>query len=206
MKWSTGLAVTLLLGCGVAAAQNTVPAGTSVAQQPRLAGKTVAEALVPFAYTVFGNRPDDEPFMVTGQVTSRVVKSIDGSYDFYWQIRVDDSAVTTFSLDRSFGGGPLNWRSDLDGSVAPTFVESASNFELFSFQEAPDGSSHLSRGTTSRWLFADSEATAFAKDANFRLHTCLGLACRGLGDSALMKTFAPAECRRPTSLLARLAG
>ena len=145
--------------------------GTSVAAQPQLAGAIVRDVLTPFSYQITDDRCGEEctyRYDMTGTLQSRVVKAVDGTFDFYWRIktqpittRVIDSAPLPdvveptppgFTADVSWAALAgfnasayrADWRSDGLGSAAPRTAALAADGPIFYFSD--------------RHLFADGES------------------------------------------------
>lgn len=105
--------------------------GTSVAAQPKLAGTVVEDLLTPFSYRVIDDRCGEfctYSYDFAGSLQSRVVKAVDGSYDFYWRIQTQPILswiVSSRDPDRVEGTPPgftadLSWAA-LSGFVAPEY-------------------------------------------------------------------------------------
>jgi hypothetical protein len=208
------LAFIAVLCCHPAGAQVfNIPSGTSVAQQPHLAGSVVEEMTTSFEYKVFNALGDPDFWLAGGTVTSTVVKAVDGTYDFYWRIQsIGVFRVGEMSFDRTFGDvGAYNYRTDLEPGTAPTFVGVSGTPIGFSFLDIESlldghGSSVLETPGQSTALFVDTDATAYARNTHFTLRSLGGLGFRATGNSDPYETFGPATCPAPTSLAKRLFG
>lgn len=56
-------------------------------------------------------------------MTSMVVHAIDGNFDFYWRIVLDQGGIGRMRFDRAFGASAVfDWRSGFGAGVVPTFV------------------------------------------------------------------------------------
>jgi len=194
------------------------PAGTSLTTAPWLAGVIVEDTVVPFSYPgtlIIPGCACDSFGDVTGTVQSRVVKSVDGTFDFYWKISVDDTSflqVTGFRLQgippAAYGAG---WRTDLEGDERPAIIGMGSNGGV-SFTFGGTGGSYfpgydqLREGHDSRWLLLDSQATAYAASGTFSLTTYKFTYGLGdwYGDSGFYPMFAAAVPEPPAGVLAML--
>lgn len=171
------LAVTLTPG------MDTPLPGTTVAAEPQLAGMVLEDDVQGFSFT--GNNG-----IVSGTVQSRVVRSVDGTLDFYWRVNSDrNSSGDIGALRIGDFAAPeynANWRIDGLGSVTPAtgrmFVNPSPGYFNFLF-DAPGNP--LSAGMGSYFMFMDTSATSYAKSAKYDL--------TGDGNiSSLYATFAPA--------------
>jgi hypothetical protein len=120
--------------------------GTSVAVQPHLAGTVVEDLLTPFAYRLeHVSGESGRTWDLTGTVQSRVVRAVDGTFDFYWRVLPDaqyvhricfphDPPACIVTTQTSPNGPPVSdfhvgsfnlpevradWRSDGPGAAAP---------------------------------------------------------------------------------------
>jgi hypothetical protein len=95
---------------------DTALSGTTVAQRPELAGEVVEDQLLPYSFQGAG-------FSVSRVIQNRVVRSVDGTLDFYWRIIPDASSTGAITAFRAggFDGFALNGDFRLDGlgSVGP---------------------------------------------------------------------------------------
>lgn len=176
---------------------DTVLPGTTSAARPELAGVVLEDVITAFSFNG-----------VSGTVQNRVVReNATGTLDFYWKINVDESAtgagITAFRLG-DFGYTNLvdaDWRIDGLGSVAPT------TGRLFNEAGHPDGSINflfdapVNAGQSSKFFFLHTDATAYAKTAQFD-QLCGPSDCIS-GQTA---TFAPSAVPEPQSLALLLAG
>ena len=133
---------------------DTVLSGTTVAARPELAGVVEEDLLIPYSFQGAG-------FSVSGVIQNRVVRSVDGTLDFYWRIISDASStgeITAFRVG-GFGGFALDgdFRLDGVGSVGPDTARNfGGGFVNFLF------SNGVSAGESSFFFFLDTQATAFS--------------------------------------------
>jgi hypothetical protein len=155
--------------------------GTTTALRPELAGTVLEDLLTPFSISGAGES-------LSGRIQNRVVRSNDGTLDFYWRIihgegRGDIHAFRVigfadFALD-------ADWRIDGLGGAAPDIArffgsdEGSVNF-LFNTDEVGIADD------SSRFFFLDTEATSYALTGQFDL-LCAPSGCI----SSLYETFAP---------------
>ena len=162
---------------------DTALTGTTAAARPELAGLVLVDDLTPFSFSG-----------VTGTVQNRVVRETgSGTLDFYWKVNVDASSTGTgvgaFRL-ADFGYSNLkdaDWRIDGLGTVAPT------TGRLFNSTSYPTGDINflferaVTAGAESRFFFLHTDATSFAKTAQFDMLTAGSEQLSGA-----MSTYAPA--------------
>lgn len=162
---------------------DTFLTGTTSALRPELAGTVVADDIQAFSF-----------FGVNGTIQNRVVREDGtGTLDFYWKINVDrDSTGTGVSAFRlgDFGYSFIkdaDWRSDGLGTEMPDTAR------LFNSTSQPNGSLNfifsdgVEAGESSKFFFLRTNATSFAKTAQFDLLT---IGAQNL--SPMYSTFAPA--------------
>ncbi|MCP3875065.1 MAG: PEP-CTERM sorting domain-containing protein [Desulfobacteraceae bacterium] len=182
---------TAMVNAAILTIGDTSLSGTTVGAQPNLAGTVVEDELVPFLFT-------SDTGLVEGNVQSRVVLSIDGTYDFYWRIR-DTSGTGKIGSLRigNFITGVYNadYRIDGVGDVGPDIARllSTSSGDInFIFSNGLDTRS----GEESLFFFFDTDALNYRKTAQF------DLTGTGLADiSNLFSGFAPAPVPVPGTLL-----
>ena len=188
------------------------PSGTTAAATPQLAGKVVEDVTTPFSYAGwFEDAFSGQPALhgeVTGSVRSRVVLARDGSYDFYWQITVNNDAFLPIAALNLSGLAPAtydaNWRSDKRGSVQPAvIVEQASGEVTWRFGQYIPPSTEVYPGQTSYFMFLDSDARFYSRAAFFSLlserDSGGSLGIQWGGASGLYPTFAPASAAESSS-------
>jgi MYXO-CTERM domain-containing protein len=195
------------------------PAGVTAAAQPQLAGTIVEDVTTPFSYRGWLTDSSDEPVTfygnVTGTVQSRVVQSIDHTYDFYWRISVDDGAFLPL-LDFTVQGlSPASyqadWRHDGPGSVQPALItQSLSGDVQFVFGSFIDGSTQVFPGEQSRFVFLDSSARGYTGGASFQLasgrDTGGSMMIQWGGASGFHPTFMPTPVPEPSAAWLALCG
>lgn len=159
---------------------DTALGGTTSALRPELAGLVLEDVMVPYSFV--GSSGE----LLIGEVQNRVVRSDDGTVDFYWRIVSSDLSTGRLTAFRviGFDGYALDgdFRVDGVGTIGPAIARNlgagAVNF-LF------DG---ISPGVSSRFFFLDTQATAYAATGNYDL-LCAPSGCI----SPLYDTFAPAN-------------
>jgi hypothetical protein len=175
---------------------DTALSGTTNAARPELAGTVMEDVLTPFSFSG-----------VTGTVQNRVVKeSGTGTLDFYWKVNVDASATGTgVGALRLIDFGAANltdgdYRIDGLGTVAPTTAR------VFNGTSYPTGAinflfdSAVTAGTESRFFFLHTDATSYAKTAQYDMLTGGSQQLSGT-----FSTFAPAV-PEPSSFALTLVG
>lgn len=168
---ASALSLSALLATGAARADlllagSTIPllTGTTVALEPQLAGVVVDSRLDNFSFTGVNG-------MVAGSIQSRVVRAVDGTLDFYWQVTSSANSADDLGSLR-FGNlftsqYNVNWRSDSAGSRAPVsatrFSGALSSYFNFNFRylDATGAPQGLDAGETSYAMFLDTDATAY---------------------------------------------
>jgi hypothetical protein len=136
--------------------------GTTVAANPSLAGTIVQDILTPFTMTTTTGT-------VTGEVQSRVVHAVDGTYDFYWRVFNDSTSGGDIGFlrtgDISTPAYDANYRIDGVGDLAPVnallFTSPTPGFINFAFPNP----TALAPGQSSLFIFLDTDATHYAKTA-----------------------------------------
>ena len=180
--------------------------GTTAAAQPQLAGTIVEDRLTKFSYRIIDDRCGEEctfRYDFRGTLQSRVVKSVDATYDFYWRIKTEpiltrfvsgpDRTEPTpqgFTADLSWAAlsgfvAPeyrADWRIDGLGGAAPRTAATGATGPIFYFSErvlddfgavAGIVNSTLTSGAESRFFFLDSDARGYVSTATMRLHSQL---------------------------------
>jgi hypothetical protein len=194
------------------------PKGTTVALEPQLAGTVVEDVITPFSYEGwFRDSSVEEGYFtgnVTGTVQSRVVLSVDDTYDFYWRISVDDTSFLPVLDMRLNGLEPAgynaNFRLDGPGTVQPALIMDFGNGSVtWAFGEYISPSTQVFPGRESRFLFLDSDAHAYAPSAFFTLasgrDTGGSMMIQWGGDSGAYPTFGPTPVPEPATVWLALA-
>lgn len=204
-------AVMALASAGLARADlllegSTIPllTGTTVAAEPQLAGVVLQDRLDNFS---FGGAHGT----VSGSIQSRVVRSVDGTVDFYWRVFSDANSsddLRSLRLGHIFTDPHLvNWAADGLGDLSPNSATRFSgalsddfNFN-FDYLDATGARSGLGAGQSSYFMFLDTSATSYdfsgLMDVADLNHTHI---------SGLMATFAPTANRVPEPGSLALAG
>jgi hypothetical protein len=210
----TACVVSSWVACASAAGFEPSPtfaAGTSVAEQPWLAGDIVEDVTTPFDFLGTMNwccRGDDpvvDTGRVTGAVQSRVVHSIDGTYDFYWRIFVNSDSFLPIDV-MSITGIPAvdqvaSWRNDLEGGEPPRGAGLAGSVLTWDFFF--NSTSAVPVGSSSVYMFIDTQATAYTRAASIGLGVFMEHAGNSLGGASgfIYPTFAPAVPEPSTVVL-----
>jgi hypothetical protein len=155
------------------------PAGTTAAAEPQLGGKVVARRTSHFSYDGWylnSSEGNTEALHgnVTGLVQASVLRSADGTLDFYWRVSVSQPSflpVASFSLA---GWAPAtynaNWLSDSKGSVVPAFVsQQPTGGVTWAFGQYVPPSSEIYPGQSTFSFFLDTDADSFALAGSFSL-------------------------------------
>jgi hypothetical protein len=148
--------------------------GTTVASDPSLAGTIVQDILTPFTMTTPSG-------VDTGQVQSRVVLAVDGTYDFYWRVFNDPTSAGPIGFLRtgniSTSSYDANYRIDGLGNLAPQtaflFASPTPGFINFAFYDVnnPNATQALGPGQSSLFIFLDTNATNYAQTASLDVAT-----------------------------------
>lgn len=178
--------------------------GTTVALEPQLAGVVIDSKLDTFSFAGVSGT-------VAGTIASRVVRAVDGTLDFYWQVTSTPNSTDdlgSFRLGQLFTPEyRVNWRSDGAGDRAPVsatrFSGAQSSSFNFDFRALDDAGAlqGLAAGETSYFMFLDTSATAYdtsgLMDVADLTHTHI---------SRLFSTFAPTATTVPEPGSLALAG
>ena len=168
--------------------------GTTVDAEPQLAGTVVVDEINAFSASI-GNG------IYTGSVESRVVHSIDGTYDFCWRIfetgfsGSDGSQLVAFRL-ADFGnliGDNGDYRIDGSGAIGPDTAYASGGTVSFFF------SAGLPAGLASKFFFLDTSATNYTKTAIFDVGGLNGF-------SEAFATYAPSALPEPGSWTMMIVG
>ncbi|MEJ1937343.1 hypothetical protein WDZ92_44680, partial [Nostoc sp. NIES-2111] len=178
--------------------------GTTVALEPQLVGVVIDSKLDTFSFAGVSGT-------IAGTITSRVVRAVDGTLDFYWQVTSTPNSsddLGSFRLGNLFTPEyRVNWRSDGAGNRAPVsatrFSGAQSSDFNFNFRTVGETGAlqGLGAGETSYFMFLDTSATAYdtsglmdVADLNFARI------------SSLFSTFAPTAATVPEPGSLALAG
>ena len=161
--------------------------GTTVADRPELAGIVLEDLITDFTISGAGET-------LSGTIQNRVVRSIDGTLDFYWRIK-PTSGVGDLSAFRVIGfeGFSLDadWRIDGLGDVAPDIARyfgDGSGAVNFLFSDDEVGNFATGGGyEESMFFFLDTDANFYDMSGQFDL-LCADSGCI----SEAYSTFAPA--------------
>jgi len=187
------------------------PAGTTLADEPNLAGTVIAARTTRFSYEGWyldssNGNTEREYGDVTGVVRSSVVRSVDGSVDFYWRVSVSRGAflpIAAFTLD---GWAPetfnANWRSDGTGRVLPAVVSQEIEGGVnWAFGQYLPPSTEIYPGQRSFSFFLDTDADGYSADGSFSLlserDSGGSMMINWGGESGDYRTFAPVWSQAP---------
>lgn len=175
--------------------------GTTTAAEPNLAGLIVEDSLDAF---LLGSTTDG----VSGNIQSRVVRSVDGTYDFYWRITdlvFAGQAPDIFSLRLGEFGpkmftGNANYRTDGSGTRGPD--------EVFGFALSPALNGYANFNFTSSPLTDESYFVFIDTDAFSYARTGIIDISNGQFDqiSNLVTTFAPGAIPEPGTWALMISG
>ena len=220
LGWAIAAACTASLAAPLSRGGAIVgPPGDSAAEQPWLAGTIVEDVITPFSFTGWLTDSSEETVTYTGPVTgtvqSRVIHSVDDTYDFYWRISVDDDAFLPV-LDFTLYGLPpstfrAGWRADGPGTVRPAVIsQSLSGTVRFAFGQYVPPSTQVRPGEQSRFLFVDSSSHGYTAGASFMLASGRdsggSMYLQWGGESGRYPTFTPMPVPEPSSGGLSLAG
>lgn len=169
--------------------------GTTSAEKPTLAGLIIEDLLTPFSISGAGET-------LSGQIQNRVVRSVDGTLDFYWRILPDAGSgdISAFRVD-GFEGFMLDadWRPDGLGEVAPTtaryFGDGTGAVNFLFEQGEVGGNGTTAPYTTSNFFYLDTAALDYDMTGRFDL-LCAPDGCI----SEIYSTFAPAVIPVPAAI------
>jgi hypothetical protein len=131
--------------------------GTSLAEQPELAGTVIADLVSPWREDAIGG---------TGTLQSLVVREASGTLDFYYRLTNDPtSAGDGLLFLTNFGFDPLtfdvDFRTDSVGTIAPSHADSSTSIRAvgFAFFERV-----VPAGEESVFMFIRTNTRTFALD------------------------------------------
>jgi hypothetical protein len=184
--------------------------GTSARAEPQLSGTVVEERTSRVHFvgwfeeqrrgTVHRRRGN-----VSGEVVSRVVRAADGTYDFYWQVKLERNAflpVAGFFV-QGFGTVPMSagWRNDGAEGVSPAYAKHEQGSVGFHFGQFLPPSALILPGQQSVHFFLDTAARAYSSAGTFTLLSEPDGPGNMLqnwgGQSDPLPTFAPVYGRAP---------
>lgn len=155
-------------------------------------GTVVEDDLVPFSFSAYGGT-------VSGQVQNRVVLKADGTYFFAWRVFNDANSAGKISdlrlgnfITSTYDG---DWDPTSLGDTSPTkalLFNTPGGFVNFNFLDDAGGGG-LDPRTSSKFFYLDTDATSYARVAEYDL-TNVGQT----EISGLYSTFAPVP--EPASL------
>jgi len=186
---STASAVSLTI------ADDYIINGTTSAARPELAGVIIEDLISSYSFTGTAGQT------LQGSIQNRVVRSVDGTLDFYWRIRPTggNAEVTAFRLG-GFEGFALDadWRIDGLGSASPDiaryFGPGTGNVN-FLFETDPVGVDPTGNMDDSVFFFLDTDALFYDQSGQFDL-LCAGTGCVSSG----YNTFAPSAVPVPAAV------
>ena len=141
-----------------------LPTGTTSAAEPQLAGTIIDTLINNFSFAASSGT-------VSGTIESRVIRAVDGTLDFYWQVSSSANSsddLGSLRLGNLFTSQYLvDWRSDSTVDVAPVsarrFGGVQSSYFNFNFATRNDAGDlvGLAAGQTSYFMFLDTDATSY---------------------------------------------
>ena len=164
--------------------------GTTAAAKPSLAGLIIEDVTTAFSITGAGEN-------LSGQIQNRVVRSVDGTLDFYWRIQPDAGSgdISAFRLG-GFEGTTLDadFRPDGLGNIGPTTARYFGNGSgKVNFLFDPEVGTDVAGGfNTSLFFYLDTAALFYDMSGQFDL-LCAPDNCI----SQLYSTFAPSTSPVP---------
>ena len=171
MSWHRIVSCAALALCGIARAETYLPfSSVSLADSSYATGQVLVREDRSFGFPVRGN-PDEgvEWTSVSGMVRSTVVRALDGTIDFYWQVTTFRNTVFRFSvLEFTDPAYTLSagWLSDGPGITAPhsaypvlyPLAPNVSRDVRFGFDEEFE---------SSKIFFLDTDARGYTRTARF---------------------------------------
>lgn len=168
--------------------------GTTSAARPELAGTVLEDQISNYSFT--GNAGQ----ILEGTIQNRVVRSIDGTLDFYWRINPTggNDDITAFRVI-GFDGFALDadWRIDGLGSASPDvarYFGPGSGAVNFLFDTDPVGVDASGAMDDSVFFFLDTDALYYDQSGQFDL-LCADSGCI----SSIYSTFAPSAVPIPAA-------
>lgn len=178
--------------------------GTTAAAEPQLAGTIIEDRTDGFSFAGAHGT-------VSGSIQSRVIRSIDGTVDFYWRVMSDATSsddLGSFRLGEEHTTDyRVNWRSDGVGDVSASsanrFTGAMSSYFNFYFKymDAAGAQHGLGADQSSYFMFLDTAAT------NYAYTGIMDVADMNQSHiSNLLQTFAPAAATVPEPASLALVG
>ncbi len=167
--------------------------GTTVADQPDLAGVVIEDVISDFSISGAGET-------LEGTIQNRVSRGADGTLTFSWRIRPTSGNGDIFAFRvAGFDGYELdaNWRIDGLGVESPALARNfGGGFVNFIFRDQVGVGQNPVNGnlTTSVFFFLDTKATQYTSNGSFDL-LCAGTGCV----SQIYSTFAPSAVPVPAA-------
>ncbi len=150
---------------------NVLLPGTTAAARPELVGTVVEDDLLPFSFDAAATGGT-----ISGTVQSRVVRNVGGTYDFSWRVTSDPNSAGVVGdlrlLSFFTGAYDADWFADGLGTKAPTYGRlfgATSGLVNFDFRDQGRVTGGLEAGTSSRFFFLHTDATAYGKVATYDL-------------------------------------
>ncbi len=169
--------------------------GTTAAARPELAGVVLEDLITNYSFTGSAGQT------LEGTIQNRVVRSIDGTIDFYWRITSTggNDDIDAFRVI-GFDGYSLDadWRIDGLGSSAPDvarYFGPGSGAINFLFGQDPVGIDAAGGYDSSRFFFLDTDAKYYDFSGQFDL-VCADSGCI----SGQYQTFAPSAVPVPAAV------
>ncbi|AKJ29352.1 PEP-CTERM sorting domain-containing protein [Caldimonas brevitalea] len=169
------------------------PTVVSGYDHPSLAGDIVASKTGSFQYEdwEFGDGITERD--VRGTVTSSVVRSDDGTLDFYWQVALDPGSDPAWDFVTSFQG-LYNAGITYDAGTLDHPIDSAPH-SVVRWEDVPGGDfgaidfhfDSMAPGARTEWFFLDTNATSFGETGQVSLRRDI----YGRPNSNVLTTFAP---------------
>jgi hypothetical protein len=192
--------------------------GTSLQEQPFLAGTVIEDVTSSFAFQLYQQNFDNSLTAVgtmSGTVQSRVVREdASGTLDFYWQVAISPNSspyglMTSFNLQNFFASSyDANWRSDGSGDTAPgaAILWGSPTSGAVSYGFSASGPvTGFGAGQESFFMLLHTDATQYAATASYRL-SAIFYASEVGGNSEWASTFSPVAVPEPETGALMVAG
>jgi PEP-CTERM motif len=176
----------------------TTTPGTTLALAPSLAGTVILDEITPFTFATGAG-------MVSGEIEQRVIRALDNTLDFYWQIK--NSATSVARLDAltifNFITDPTSlliadYRADSLGTQGSNFATRSAGLGSQIGFSLING---VGAGQSSYWLMLDSKEREMAKVGTWKMGAVGG------GMSNAFATYVPrAPVPEPASWALLAAG